>query len=229
MRRDRLTFAMMVGIPLVQLLLFGFAINTDPKHLPTAVLIAGRQRVHAHASARRCRTAATSTSSRASRARPRRDDAARARRGAVRRHDPGELQPRPAPRRAARRCWSRPTPPTPPRPATRSARCAGSSTASFAQRPRRARSRRSRRRRRRSSCASTAATTPRRSPQYNIVPGLMGVILTMTMVMMTALAITRERERGTMENLLVDAGAAARGDARQDRAVHRRRLRAGRR
>ncbi|MDO8438987.1 MAG: ABC transporter permease, partial [Telluria sp.] len=38
--------------------------------------------------------------------------------------------------------------------------------------------------------------------RYNIVPGLMGVILTMTMVMMTALAITRERERGTMENLL---------------------------
>jgi ABC-2 type transport system permease protein len=38
--------------------------------------------------------------------------------------------------------------------------------------------------------------------QHNIVPGLMGVILTMTMVMMTGLAMTRERERGTMENLL---------------------------
>src|SRR5206468_2117336 len=38
--------------------------------------------------------------------------------------------------------------------------------------------------------------------QLNIVPGLMGVILTMTMVMMTGLAMTRERERGTMENLL---------------------------
>src|SRR4029079_3538922 len=38
--------------------------------------------------------------------------------------------------------------------------------------------------------------------QYNIVPGLIGVILTMTMVMMTGLAMTRERERGTMENLL---------------------------
>jgi ABC-2 type transport system permease protein len=38
--------------------------------------------------------------------------------------------------------------------------------------------------------------------QRNIVPGLMGVILSMTMVMMTGLAITRERERGTMENLL---------------------------
>jgi ABC-2 type transport system permease protein len=37
---------------------------------------------------------------------------------------------------------------------------------------------------------------------YNIVPGLVGTILTMTMVIMTALAVTRERERGTMENLL---------------------------
>lgn len=38
--------------------------------------------------------------------------------------------------------------------------------------------------------------------QYNIVPGLVGVVLTMTMAMITAIAITRERERGTMENLL---------------------------
>ncbi|AEK62068.1 ABC transporter permease [Collimonas fungivorans] len=38
--------------------------------------------------------------------------------------------------------------------------------------------------------------------QYNVVPGLMGVILSMTMVMMTGLSMTRERERGTMENLL---------------------------
>ena len=40
MRRDRLTFAMMVGIPILQLCLFGYAINTDPKHLPTAVVAA---------------------------------------------------------------------------------------------------------------------------------------------------------------------------------------------
>ena len=40
MRRDRLTFGMMVGIPMIQLTLFGYAINSDPKHLPTALLIA---------------------------------------------------------------------------------------------------------------------------------------------------------------------------------------------
>src|SRR5260370_36265719 len=40
MRRDRLTFGMMVGIPMIQLILFGFAINSNPKHLPTAVYAA---------------------------------------------------------------------------------------------------------------------------------------------------------------------------------------------
>ena len=38
LRRDRLTFATMIAIPVMQLILFGFAINSDPKHLPTAVL-----------------------------------------------------------------------------------------------------------------------------------------------------------------------------------------------
>ena len=38
MRRDRLTYAMMLAIPVVQLMLFGYAINSDPKHLPTGVL-----------------------------------------------------------------------------------------------------------------------------------------------------------------------------------------------
>src|SRR6187455_175317 len=52
MRRDRVTFGMMVGIPLIQLVLFGFAINSDPKHLPAAILLAdngpqGRTLLHA--------------------------------------------------------------------------------------------------------------------------------------------------------------------------------------
>ena len=37
--RDRLTYAMMLGLPVIQLLLFGYAINTEPRHLPTAVLV----------------------------------------------------------------------------------------------------------------------------------------------------------------------------------------------
>src|SRR6185295_4847835 len=40
MRRDRLTFAMIIGVPILQLVLFGYAINTDPKRLPTAAVIA---------------------------------------------------------------------------------------------------------------------------------------------------------------------------------------------
>jgi len=40
LKRDRLTFGMIVGIPVIQLLLFGYAINSDPRHLPTAVVMA---------------------------------------------------------------------------------------------------------------------------------------------------------------------------------------------
>lgn len=43
---------------------------------------------------------------------------------------------------------------------------------------------------------------PESNTQYNIVPGLLAIILTMTMVLMTCLALTRERERGTYENLI---------------------------
>lgn len=40
MRRDRMTFAIMIGVPVMQIMLFGFAINLDPRHLPTAVALA---------------------------------------------------------------------------------------------------------------------------------------------------------------------------------------------
>ena len=44
MRRDRFTVALIVGMPLVQLFLFGFAINTDPKHLATALVTGDQSR-----------------------------------------------------------------------------------------------------------------------------------------------------------------------------------------
>ncbi len=44
MRRDRLTFAMMIGVPIMQLILFGYAINMDPKRLPTLVVMADNSR-----------------------------------------------------------------------------------------------------------------------------------------------------------------------------------------
>src|SRR5215510_9005781 len=39
LKRDRVSFAMIIMIPLVQLMLFGYAINTNPRNLPTAVLM----------------------------------------------------------------------------------------------------------------------------------------------------------------------------------------------
>ncbi|PCI39333.1 MAG: mannose-1-phosphate guanyltransferase, partial [Thiotrichales bacterium] len=39
-KRDRMTFAMIIGIPLLQLILFGYAINTNPRHLPSVLLTA---------------------------------------------------------------------------------------------------------------------------------------------------------------------------------------------
>ncbi|MFZ1679739.1 MAG: ABC transporter permease, partial [Rhizobiaceae bacterium] len=42
MKRDRITFAMMLGVPLMQLILFGFAINSDPKGLPAALVSASQ-------------------------------------------------------------------------------------------------------------------------------------------------------------------------------------------
>ena len=125
--------------------------------------------------------------------------AARARRGAVRVVIPVDFS-RALCAASGRRCWSRPTRPTRPPPATRSRRCSGLNETALA-----------------TICGAARASSrpappfelrvqrrynPEGITQYNIVPGLMGVVLTMTMVMMTALAMTRERERGTMENLL---------------------------
>ena len=72
LRRDRVSFAMIVMIPVMQLLLFGYAINTTPRHLPTAVLmqedsdlarsISRRWRTHPISASRsRCTTSIPST------------------------------------------------------------------------------------------------------------------------------------------------------------------------
>ena len=69
---------------------------------------------------------------------------------------------------------------------------------------------------------------PEGKARLNIVPGLLAVILTMTMVMMTALAVTRERERGTMENLLAMPVRPLEVMIGKIAALHRHRLGAGR-
>ena len=199
LKRDRLTFGMIVGIPVVQLVLFGFAINSDPKRLPTALLVADRSEFS------RSILAALQNSSYFDFIGEAKDEDDADRMLAV-----GKAQfvvsiPADFSRRLVR--GERPamlieadaTDPT----ATGNALSAVNQLAQTALSHDLT-----------GSLSPLAATPgafsvivhPRYNPeavtQYNIVPGLMGVILTMTMVMMTGLAITRERERGTMENLL---------------------------
>jgi ABC-2 type transport system permease protein len=199
MRRDRLTFAMMIGVPIMQLILFGFAINSDPKALPTAVLAADNS-IYARTLVRAIENSGyfrvmsqIATEAEAERALAL---------GAVqfvvtipenfaRKLERGE---RPVLLIEA--------------DATDPAATSNALAALL-------------------TLNQTALTrdlqgvlqnlqyqappfelrvqrryNPEGITQYNIVPGLIGVVLTMTMVMMTSLAVTREYERGTIENLL---------------------------
>jgi ABC-2 type transport system permease protein len=205
LRRDRLTFGMIVGIPIIQLTLFGFAINSDPKHLPTAALVADSSQFS------RSILAALRNSDYFTFVGEARNEA-----DADRMLATGEAQfvvdiPDDFSKRLVR--GERPallveadaTDPS----ATVNAIAAINQLAQTALTHDLT-----------GPLADLAPTPgafevrihPRYNPeavtQYNIVPGLMGVILTMTMVMMTGLAITRERERGTMENLLATPATA---------------------
>ena len=222
LRRDRMTFGMIVGIPIIQLVLFGYAINTDPKHLPTARDRRRPQRVHAQLRRgdEEQRLLRASSTSCPTRRRPtRRSRAATCSSSST---IPGRLHAPAAARRAPGaadrgRCH---------RPGGHRRRARGAAQLAArgrAQGPHRPAGAAAPARRRRSRCACTGSTTPRAITQYNIVPGLMGVILTMTMVMMTgARDHPRARARHDGEPAR-HAGAAARGDDRQDRALHRHR------
>jgi len=199
MRRDRLTFAMMVGVPILQLILFGFAINSDPKALPTALLVADSSPFA------RTLVAAMENSRYFAIARIAASEAEIDRLLAE-----GEVQFAVTIPPGFARDLQRGTRPvllveadaTDPA-ATSNALSALTAIARQALNP---------------DLTGPLATlrsgpdpvelrvhrryNPEGITQYNVVPGLMGVVLTMTMVMMTALAVTRERERGTMENLL---------------------------
>ncbi|OAN50732.1 mannose-1-phosphate guanyltransferase [Paramagnetospirillum marisnigri] len=200
MRRDQLTFAMMVGIPLLQLVLFGFAINSDPRRLPTAVLDAD------HGTFGRAILAAMQASNYFEITGTVAGEAE-----AEQLLAEGKVQfvisiPADFSRKVAR--GDRPALLV-EADATDPAATSGA-LAALAEVSRHALDR--------DLSGPLASLKPPPPPvdlrlhrrynqegntQYNIVPGLMGVVLTMTMAMMTALAVTRERERGTMENLLV--------------------------
>lgn len=199
LRRDRVTFGMIIGIPIIQLTLFGYAINSDPKHMPTAV-IAGesseftRSVIEGMRHSEYFAIVAELPDDEAGRRALARGDAqfvlsipAGFTRSLLRGEHPSLVLEADA---------SDPT-------ATGPALAAMAPIVDQAAR--------------RDLVGPHARLrqgpppfdirvhrlyNPESITQYNIVPGLMGVILTMTMVMMTGLAITRERERGTMENLL---------------------------
>ena len=197
--RDRLTFAMMVGIPIVQLVLFGFAINADVRRLPLAVHDAD------HSIFSRSLVAALETSQ-YFRVEKQISGAAEGdallSRGEVQfvLDVPGDFSHKlmrgelPVVMLAADATDPAATGNALAIVNVIAARAVGRELAgplaALRQGPPPFEVRAQRR------------YNPEGLTRYNIVPGLMGVILTMTMVMMTAIAITRERERGTMENLL---------------------------
>jgi ABC-2 type transport system permease protein len=199
LKRDRITFGMIVGMPIIQLVLFGYAINTDPKHLPTAVVISEQSEFT------RSYLAAMKTSDYFEFvAEMQSEEAARA---ALARGDVQFVVNFPAD--FTRRLLRGERPALLIEADATDPAAAGAAIASV-----------------RELAASVARKdlkgvlaplaggeapfdvrvhklyNPEGLTQHNIIPGLMGVILTMTMVMMTGLAMTRERERGTMENLL---------------------------
>ncbi|MDT8998131.1 ABC transporter permease [Paucibacter sp. APW11] len=199
MLRDRLTFGMAVIIPIMQLILFGYAINTDPKGLPTA-LVAQDQGEFS-----RSLMAALQTSGYF-----RLDQTLASEAEAERLLAAGEVQfmiviPPDFERRLVRGehpallISADATDPA----------ASGNAIAALQQLSQTALD--PALRGPLSALRSRAAPfelrlhrryNPEGLSRYNIVPGLIGTILTMTMVMLTALAMTRERERGTMENLL---------------------------
>jgi ABC-2 type transport system permease protein len=197
--RDRITYAMILVLPVVQLLLFGYAINSEPRHLPTAVLIQ-EDSVFARSIVASLKNSLYFEFTAQARTPAELDEMLR--RGDVQFAItiPGDFT-----RRVARGDQAQilveadASDPS----------ATGSAVAALAALPTEALVHDLK-----GALASKAAAMPpfevvvhrRYNPEaitaFNIVPGLLGVILSMTLVMMTALSVTRETERGTMESLL---------------------------
>jgi ABC-2 type transport system permease protein len=199
MRRDRVTFAMMIGIPLMQLILFGYAINSDPRHLPTAVL-SGDNSPYARGIVAGMQTSTYFKVTEQITSRAEADAALKQ----------GDVQfVLTIPEDFSRKLLRGETPVLLMEADATDPAATSGAIAALREIVSRAIARDL------PGGASDLAATdlpvtirvhaeynPEAVTQYNIVPGLMGVILTLTLTMITSLAITRERERGTMENLL---------------------------
>jgi ABC-2 type transport system permease protein len=199
MMRDRLTFAMAVGIPIIQLVLFGYAINTDPKGLPTVVVSSdagpmsrgilaalqnsGYYRIDQVLTSEREAEALIETGQVQFMVVIPSDFSHRLLRG----EKPALLVSAdatdPSASGNAIAALTSLVPGAIAHDLPSALHGLGSRAPAFEVRVHR-------------------RYNPEGLSRYNIVPGLVGTILTMTMVMLTSLAMTRERERGTMENLL---------------------------
>lgn len=200
MRRDRLTFAMMFGIPIIQLILFGYAINMNPKHLPAALLVEEQTPI-VRTLVQSLRTSeyynfVMQTSD------PRETGDLLAR---------GEVAFVVSIPAGFTRQLVRGERPQILIEADASDPAAASGAVGFAQTILTDALRHDLKGPLRSVAASGQPPfelvvhqmyNPEAKTSYNIVPGLLGVILTMTLVMITSMAMTRESEQGTLENLL---------------------------
>lgn len=195
LRRDRVTFATMIAIPLLQLVLFGYAINTTPRHLPTAIL------AHENTDVTRAIVAALRNTDFFAFTRLAQSEAEAEH--LIRAGEVLFLVEIPAGFERALRRGEAPAllvaaDATDP---VASANALGALEGVVGTALRRARF---------VDAAGTAPFSilqhrrynPAGTSQLNIVPGLLGTILTMTMLIFTALSVTREVERGTMESLL---------------------------
>ena len=197
--RDRLTYALILAVPVIQMLLFGYAINTDPRDLPTALLVQENS-VYARSVVSSLANSSYFDIVRQARSPEELDQLLRT----------GEVQfaitiPGDFTRRVVRGDRAQilieadATDPT----------ATGSALAALSRLPQEAL--------RHDLSGATARPADPAAPfevvvhrrynpdnitAYNIVPGLLGVVLTLTLVMMTAIGMTREQERGTMESLL---------------------------
>lgn len=199
MKRDRITFAMMLGVPLMQLMLFGFAINNDPKGLPAALVAPVQDRFT------RAMVSALELTGYYRFTYP--DASAAQAEFLLSRGDVSFVVT--VPSDFGRRVERGDAPQilieadaTDPAVASGAISTLGTVAADALLRETGAEAQTAEAAASRLNVVVHRRYNPEGITQYNIVPGLLGVILQMTMVMMTSIALTREIERGTMENLL---------------------------
>lgn len=199
MRRDRVTFAMMLGVPLMLLVLFGFAINNDPKRLPAALLAMSND-VYTRAMVSALENTNYYRFDHLPRTAAEADELMASGKVAFLVTVPADFG-----RRVERGDSPRiliEADATDPAVATGALATLGTVANQALLRAQGQQETASEAALGRLDVVVHRRYNPEGISQYNIVPGLLGVILQMTMVMMTSIALTRESERGTMENLL---------------------------